>query len=324
MGSRYGMGGMGMYGSRFGYGTGGYGMGGYGMGGYGMGGYGMGGYGMGGYGMGGMEGGPMTPLQRTIETVSRVSGVMDMMVESLHMSISSFMELAGRLGYASHELHALGTTISFMGMLRSMGRWIWSLPKDSFGLFLRLLAVLLAWAGFRFWKRKSQEMEEMKANQMANEFNGNFQQQHPMDPSAAMGYPGYDVRGNQLSAGYQAAGRGMGRGYNAHYPTMRQGVGGSRGAYSTFPSSTGSSQRATGRGRASVERYDNSGDGGEDGELDGASAAWQQSAGATMMTQSEEDGTSRTMPFSQARAGAGRGNSSISRMLMKSQERDSV
>lgn len=171
---------------------------------------------------------------------------------------------------------------------------------------------------------RSQEMEEMKANQMANEFNGNLHQQHPMDPSAAMGYPGYDMRGNQLAAGYQAAGRGMGRGYNAHYPTMRQGVGGSRGAYSTFPSSTGSGQRAAGRGRASVERYDTSGDGGEDGELDGASAAWQQSAGATMMTQSEEDGTSRTMPFSQARAGAGRGNSSISRMLMKSQERDSV
>jgi hypothetical protein len=29
---------------------------------------------------------------------------MDMMVESLHMSIASFMELAGRLGYASHEM----------------------------------------------------------------------------------------------------------------------------------------------------------------------------------------------------------------------------
>ena len=27
-----------------------------------------------------------------------------MMVESLHMSIASFMELAGRLGYASHEM----------------------------------------------------------------------------------------------------------------------------------------------------------------------------------------------------------------------------
>lgn len=61
---------------------------------------------------------------------------------------------------------------SFLTSFLSQGRWIWSLPKDSFGLFLsvslsvsvelsypsvlfrRLLAVLLAWAGFRFWKRK--------------------------------------------------------------------------------------------------------------------------------------------------------------------------
>jgi hypothetical protein len=30
---------------------------------------------------------------------AQVSGVLDMMIESIHMSISSFMELAGRLGY---------------------------------------------------------------------------------------------------------------------------------------------------------------------------------------------------------------------------------
>jgi peroxin-13 len=105
-----GMGGYGssMYGSGYGgmsrYGGGMYGgMGGYGgmMGMRGMGGY--GGMGMRGMGMGGMGGmGPdgmgMTPFQRGLDTFSRLSGVMDMMVESIHMSISSVMELAERLG----------------------------------------------------------------------------------------------------------------------------------------------------------------------------------------------------------------------------------
>ena len=170
MGSMYG-GGYGGYGSSMYGGMGGYGMsrmgglGGYGMGGMGgmrgmgryggmggMGGMGYGGMGMGYGGMGGMgpDGMGMTPFQQGLDTFSRLSGVMDMMVESIHMSISSVMELAERLGYASHEMQALGTTISIMGIIRAVGRWLLSLPKDAFGLFWRLLLVLLTWATVRW------------------------------------------------------------------------------------------------------------------------------------------------------------------------------
>jgi hypothetical protein len=102
--------------------------------------------------MGGMgpDGMGMTPFQQGLDTFSRLSGVMDMMVESIHMSISSVMELAERLGYASHEMQALGTTISIMGIFRAVGRWLLSLPKDAFGLFWRLLIVLLTWATVRW------------------------------------------------------------------------------------------------------------------------------------------------------------------------------
>mmetsp|Transcript_44391 Transcript_44391/g.118429 ORF Transcript_44391/g.118429 Transcript_44391/m.118429 type:complete len:221 (+) Transcript_44391:142-804(+) len=83
-----------------------------------------------------------------------------MMVESIHMSLASFSELASRLGFASTEMKALGTSVSFSAMFRSLGRWIWTLPQDLFGLCLRLLALLLAWAGFRAWRRHAARQEE--------------------------------------------------------------------------------------------------------------------------------------------------------------------
>ncbi len=43
---------------------------------------------------------------------------MDMMVESIHMSLASFTELASRLGFASTEMKALGTSFSLAAVLR--------------------------------------------------------------------------------------------------------------------------------------------------------------------------------------------------------------
>ena len=50
----------------------------------------------------------------------------------------------------------------------SLGRWMWSLPKDAFGICLRLVALLLAWAGFRMFRKRA--AEERLTDGLANEF----------------------------------------------------------------------------------------------------------------------------------------------------------
>jgi hypothetical protein len=46
----------------------------------------------------------------------------------------------------------------------SLGRLVWALPQDLFGVCLRLVALLLAWAGVRAWRRRA--AEQVRAQQV--------------------------------------------------------------------------------------------------------------------------------------------------------------